>query len=293
MGFNIDFVSAWNAKWLAYALGQRHRAVVRNVSRSLSEDFTHLPELVSSCTGPLERMAKGLPLSDVRTDVQEFGLLVMLAQIAGSQLPALLIDTEAAPVPLLPPQSFLVSTLNGEYFSADQLELNFREFVQAASEMNGYALRPVEYVQKMFFRGLQHFLAARIAGVRWARKLPSHMYEEYRLAELGVVELAFAGGGGGGAEPPEQSSAANRGAGVYQRWTVHSVGGGNSLYWGGTHAAHTSPIYLNGLTTPLDVDLPTGTLYLAADAGPGGSYVWDNAIITVPSLNTIYYTKRF
>lgn len=291
-GRHFDLVSAWNARRLTHALWRRHFAVIRNTPRPLSGDLTTLPEIIQSYTRPLEKLAESLPLGDVRADIQEFGLLAMLAQDTGAELPVLSMNAGASAVPLLPPQGFWDSTLEGEYFSADQLTSNFQEFIHEASELKGHHLRSLNYVQKTFFRGLQRFLAARIAGVRWARKLPSQRYEEYRLAEVGVAELAFAGEGGGGA-PPGQQTGADSGAGLYQRWTVHTRGSGYSLFWGGTHAINTKPHYLNGVTTPLDVYLPTGTLFLAADAGPGGDRVWDDVIITVPSRHQVYYTKKF
>src|SRR5437588_6210385 len=104
-GFHFDLVSAWKARRLAHALRQRHHAVVGNVSLPSSGNLTSLPEVVRSYTSPLGRLAEeGIPLGDVRADVQEFGLLAMLAQNDGGSLPLLSMGEEVGAVPLLPPQ---------------------------------------------------------------------------------------------------------------------------------------------------------------------------------------------
>ncbi len=103
----------------------------------------------------------------------------------------------------------------------------------------------------------------------------------------------LAAGVGGGGESTSVSQ--NSGYRSLQEWTIHTLESGNSIYYGGTHAIRTQPIYLNAPTTPVDVILPMGTLFLAADAGPHGAYVWDSAVITVPSPspNPAFYTKAF
>ena len=151
------------------------------------------------------------------------------------------------------------------------------DMVQAYFEVIGMTAKlvqiPIQKAQEIFFNGLSTFLPARIAGVRWGKSLKNQSPP-----------------GGGIGEPPVGPGG---GGSMGQWWTANTRSSGLSMFYAGTHAVRYPPNYLSGLTTPLPIYLPMGTLYLGADAGPGGRVIWDTNMVTVPSQTPIFNTKAF
>jgi hypothetical protein len=290
--FDVDPKSARDAEQLAEALRRRHLDILGNAHGVLSE-FPYFLELSEeNFTQPLNEMAQEIPLKDVQIDVHEFGLLALLFRSRGLDFPVRLMGEGAVLVPILPPIGLLQLVFGRspfpnplinfyDFYLGDVVSFIYGLLRSAAGDNERSTTRPLEIAQQAFFKGLEPFLTARIAGVRWARK-----------QDEGPPP------GGGGRVPPLASGGpppAGKASGSAQLWKVHTVGSGLSLYYGGTHATRTTGIYLNGTTTPLQVFLPMGTLYLAADAGPGGALVWDDkkGHLRVPSYTPTYTTKSF
>jgi hypothetical protein len=77
-------------------------------------------------------------------------------------------------------------------------------------------------------------------------------------------------------------------------WTIHTSAGGLSLSYHGSHAVRLPIALPGGVTTPVTVFLPMGTLYIGANAGTAGSVLWDHTtMLTVPSPLPSYHTKVF
>jgi len=294
--FQID-ANSWNdARQLTAELQREHslRLADRDTIKNISFDYWDNDGGTSwqderkgdQFTGALSKFQEDIPLDDVAADVRDFRNLASLADEFNLKMPVAIIDHKLPPLPLLPRKGWRPLAALDPSLSRKGVEDMFGEILEISSMgLNGSLLLRQE-VQDAFFSGLSTFLAARIAGVRWVRKARG---EEIPGARL----LTAAAGGGGGS-----TSGEGRISG-FQKWTVHTIGVGYSLYYSGTHACRTGAIYLNAPTTPVDVHLPMGTLYLAANAGFGGGYVWDKSVITVPNPTPapgqppIYYTKAF
>jgi hypothetical protein len=114
--------------------------------------------------------ARGIPLKDVRIDVGDFGVLALVMRSRGLDFPVRLMGEGAVLVPILPPVGLLRPPFY--YFP----EANFSEVAEVMHRVlrsaNGENVRsatvPVDVAQQEFFKGLKSFLAALIAGVRWA-----------------------------------------------------------------------------------------------------------------------------
>jgi hypothetical protein len=235
-------------------------------------DFESVRRVRSRLTGPLEEVSQEIPMVDIRSDVQDFGVLVAYSQATGGNMLVLHIG-EKTTVPVLPQVGLLEQyQILGSPFTPPYFDWFRQESFK--SSFDGKALSQVSLhtAQEGFFLGLKSFLAARIGGVRWWRSQKS-------------------GGGGGG------TSGGVGGGGSAQLWEVHTDGSGLSLAYHGTHAARVPPTALpGGVTTPVDVYLPMGTLYIGANAGPHGAFIFDDQVVLkVPSQHPhpIHTTKVF
>jgi len=104
------------------------------------------------------------------------------------------------------------------------------------------------------------------------------------------------GMGGGGRSGGGGSTISAGGSSSAQMWEVHTAGSGLALAYHGTHAARIPVALPGGFTTPLDVYLPMGTLYLGANAGLGGAFMFDyGVILNVPSTHAspVHKTTAF
>jgi hypothetical protein len=152
----------------------------------------------------------------------------------------------------------------------------FREkFFQSLFDQKVIEQVSIKTAQDGFFSGLKSFLTARIGGVRWWRSRQS--------------------GGGGRSGGGGTSGGTGRG-GSAQIWEIHTNASGLSLAYHGTHAARVPTALPGGVTTPVNVYLPMGTLYLGANAGARGTFIFDyGVVLEVPSTDAhpIHKTKAF
>jgi hypothetical protein len=236
---------------------------------------------------PLDRLGgEGIPVRDISNDVSDFGTMLEISRYSEYPLPVIYMGENAVPVPLLPTHGLLMSVIRAAgspdpgYLWVEFLQsfLRFPPDIERQERGDTVVSGRVGQVEwqtahQSFFKGLSQYLAARIAGVTWARR--SQNSGSY--------------GGGPPAIPPGGSSSG-------QWWTALTQGTNLSLYYAGTHAVRHPPNYLSGTTappTPFPIFLPMGTCYLGADAGPHGSVVWDTAVITVPSQTPTFSTNKF
>ncbi len=285
--FRIDPRSLREAAHVIAALQkQQNRAIEIEIPR-LFRSFTYgfsVNEVGDLFSSPLRRLKEEISLDEVEADTEDFGMLSAIADKNNSRLPMMRCGLRT--VPVLPPRDALKRFKVNELFSLP-VESILEEVVNLPSDRS-FVMRPATTVKRIFFARLKDFVAARLAGVRWARRQTGEEASTFRNQSIVLAAGAGAGGGGGmirTAESPGYRS--------MQEWTIHTKGHGNSIYYGGTHAIRTEPIYLNAPTTPVQVFLPAGTLFLAADAGPAGEYVWDRSIVEVPSLTPVFKTKKF
>jgi hypothetical protein len=283
--FKVDANSLKRAQHLTDALaaqiaGREPDEVVRAFLRAPES-----AEAVADLTAPLDQMPEKLLWRDVRADVQEFDLLLALARISNTNILALDMGSERTRVPVLPAHGVLIGLIKMSLikdFQCEWVAELAQHLLQGALQETRERKVQLSWreAHTAFFEGLSTFLAARIAGVPWLT----------RQMDLPSPSGPPGPRGAGGRIPPRQ------------QWTVHTKASGLSLYYGGTHAVRVPANYLAGLTTPnlrgedpnLLVFLPMGTLYLAADAGPGGAIVWDDkSAVTVPSHRPDFYTKKF
>jgi len=285
--FHIDANSFKDARRLCAELQSAHRRVLAD-RKTIKNSYLSSWEDEGAddrFTQPLSEIRVDIPLDDVAADVRDFGNLSSLAEEFRLKLPVAVIDPKLPPLPLLPRRGWRQVSAIDPSLSQEIVEAMFEEILEISSMGLDRSMLPRKVVQDTFFSGLNTFLEARIAGVRWVK----HAGEEIPGTRL----LSAAVGGGG-----DTGGGGGRVSG-FQKWTVHSIGSGFSLYYSGTHACRNGAIYLNAPTTPVDVYLPMGTLYLAANAGFSGGYVWDKSVITVPSPTPApgqpptYYTKAF
>lgn len=273
--FYVNARTREQAASLTAALRERHETQVLEqrdeIIRSLRTQ--RRPERSFYFTEPLDGIDKEIPLQDLLIDVEEFGILSAFARVIDNRITTLQIG-EHLPVPVLPARGLLRTVLR--YIEKDGYRRFFDDFSDTVSELTRgeTVVKRLfwEEAKECFFSGLFDSLTTRIAGVRW------------------LWHLMATGGGG--------ASGLSGGSITGQWWTAHTRASGLSLYYGLTHAVRNPPNYLNGITTgvhaaPLPVFLPVGTLYMAADAGPGGTYVWDNSVVTVPSHTPSFSTSSF
>jgi hypothetical protein len=301
--FFVDPTSAEQAEELMQQLRSVHmklleepRELLRAYERTNMRGYRLFAE-------PMQKGPSDVPLRNLEADVDDFGEQCAVAKYLDKPLSGLRIDGERAPVPIL-----LSSSLFGPrrlMFLYQYMMEGLRDF---AEEENGMEIMPLEKAQESFFDGLRSFLAARIAGVRWMQR----RHGQGDRGEDGGGSSGFAKSGSGGGTGFFSSSGgggtSGRGGGggssTGQFWEVHTTTKHLSLYYGCTHAIRLPATHLGGLTTPdpsaspllcsLPVFLPMGTVYLAADAGPGGSLKWDTkGKITVPDLKPVYPAKDF
>ncbi|MFY9988548.1 MAG: hypothetical protein WAK31_27590 [Chthoniobacterales bacterium] len=274
--FKIDGQSGLKAQQLTDELFNQHLLLVEKQSLgSLRElDFSSV-DGTDLFFQPLQSLANQIPLEDVRIDLRDFGLFVALMKDMREDLVAVQINEGKITIPVLPSAEMIGLLLrsNGRAFD---------DYLSLAKQVNWGRGKPRRIswreASEAFFGGLRSFLAARISGFLWQNK-----------RSTGGPSWSGPSAAVRGGSPPPTSG------GSGQWWAVHTKSAGLSLYYGGTHVIRTPGIYLNGTTTPLNVFLPMGTLYLAADAGPGGGLIWDigKGPILVPSFTPTYKTSAF
>jgi hypothetical protein len=273
--FHIDKESYEEAERLTTDLRKSHTIIAGErgpeILRTLGGDPWELSRVIDDLARPLDDFVSEIPFRDIGTDVREFGIVAALARGSDRPMTALLMGSQGKPVPVLPAHGVLGILLRvGDPLRRTELARVFLEVVPPTMQV--IRLRVAE-AEDAFFHGLSSYLAARIAGVRWFR--------------LRMTQQPPAGGGSG---PP---GGPGGGGATGQWWIAKTNASGLSMYYAGTHAVRNPPNYLAGLTTPLPIHLPMGTLYLGADAGPGGSVVWDPNVVTVPSHSPTFNTRAF
>ncbi len=224
-------------------------------------------------------LPEGISVQDILEDIEDFAVLAALTERTGA--PHLAVRFGDRYVALLPARGvmntlarmdwpfwptpffdrFTQDWFRGGLYQSLELRLQERSWEQSKGD---------------FLSGLSLFLIARVAGTQWLNR--------------GGVSVQSAR-----SSTPSLSSAG-------QWWTVETQASGLSAYCAGTHAARVPADYLAGVTSVsgassqphLPVFLPLGTMYLAGDAGPGGTLVWDDkTFVTVPSATPLFATKRF
>jgi hypothetical protein len=246
---------------LAESLQTTHVALLDSWTLASELKYGLLPDQMQDIrahiTRALDDVARDIPMEDILGDVQDFAILSALNQNKqNDKMRGMRIGESGRVVPLLPP----VGTMEGSpSFLAYFLENN-------GLLESSIAFVPLELLREGFFSGIVSFLAARISGVR-----------KWRAGHLSTG----AGGSGLGISGAGIGSSA-------QLWEINTIGSGLSLAYHGTHVVRASPIALpGGVTTPVDVYLPMGTLYLGANAGPGGAFVFDHGVVlSVPDLSS-------
>lgn len=297
--FEIDPASSAEARHLADNLSYRHDDML---NRQIPESFQRIfgfsmDHLIQGFAEPLENLEKEIALQDVRNDVVDFGLMTAAVAKKTKELPVMLLGAKVEPevVPLLPAKDTLTSLSARDLLDSNPESLFAEILPESRSSRQKYVMRPVAFVQNLFFQKLSDFLTARIAGTRFHERQVELGKGEWR----GKVMYATAGGQGGGTvkiNHPEQ-----------QEWKVHArKSSEHSVYYTPVHA--TRPFgdrktlhsyYLNGLTPWVDVLLNYGEVYLGSDIGTDDDPIfWDDAKLTVPrsipeGQVPIYHAMRF
>jgi hypothetical protein len=231
-------------------------------------DFAQTKRARSQFTGPLSAISREVPMADIEADVQDFGVLVAYARMTDGLL-TVLDRGKGLVLPVLPHSGLLENYQRVGWPFVDPGSGWFRrKFFQAYFDISILGDAKVEVVQDGFFGGLQSFLTARIGGFRSRRS----------------------GGGGGGGGRGTGGGGTGGGSGgrtggtaTAQLWEINTSASGLQLGFVGTHSARPPTGLAGGVTTPVDVYLPFGTLYLAANASAGGSYVVDYGVqLNVP-----------
>ena len=284
--FRVDKLSLNRANELVTRLKHQQKRVIEIELPRAFRTFGYgsaLKDVASQFSDVLRRKRREIPLDDVEADVEDFGMLMAIAHETNARLPAIRLGLLKT-VPVFPPAGQLTSLPASRLFSASS-ESVLKE-ISGFGTNTALILRPAASLRELFFNRLRRFLAVRIAGVQWAT---SHIGDGAFSFQSQPASLAAGAGGGSGGTGGTSST----GYPSAQKWTVHTSGTGHSIYYGAYHGIRSRPIYLNAPTTPVEVFLPMGTIILAADAGPGGNYVWDRSVIEVPSLTPVYHTKAF
>lgn len=233
--------------------------------------------------GFVHRVRQALPKSivfqDILEDIQDFAVLSSISDEFGEFHPSVRFGENH--VPLLPARGMMkviARTVWRYYPYPIRREIVRDWFAAGFSRGSGLKIeeRSANESTGDFLKGLNLFMTARVAGTEW-------------LTRIGVAAYSS-----------RNTPAIHSPSG--QWWTVQSQAAGLSIHCAGTHAVRVPAHYLAGVTTvsvassqpQLPVFLPMGTIYLAGDAGPGGTLVWDDkTIVTVPSVNTLFATKSF
>jgi hypothetical protein len=280
------------ARLLAHDLTQKLSVLqgkqqLKEVAQAFFEG--HDLDLAKQFSEPLNALAEEVPVQDVKTDVEDFGLLSALAESGGSTLPALQVGKRA--VPLLPESSMAFDLLQELLHSFGNFQQLLRPIL-LQSLLRTTTPAGVETVplsrkesQAAFFSGFEPFLAHRILGCISGQSQTSVQGAESPSTQAtapSAFERKF--------EPAQKVQP--RGGGGGQVWTVHTARKGLALYCFGTHVARRNFIYLSAKTTPLDVFLNMGTWHLATQLTPG-NWVWDEAVIEVPSQDPTFETQTF
>lgn len=147
--FSIDAQSLAQAERLASELQDTQLSILEQESteglfdRVLSGPSTRDP--INNFTSPLTELASEIPILDISTDVQDFGLLAALSTYTNNYVLALPISEEKR-LPILPSLEQFRSALAFAPIGAIHI--------------------PIKEARETFFQGLSSYLAARIAGVR-------------------------------------------------------------------------------------------------------------------------------
>ena len=290
--FPFDETSTRQASELTNALRERHSKEVAERPAQLLEVGPQLEAVRKTrgrLTEPLDKISGDVPMEDILADVQDFGVLAAYSRMTDGLLSALRTGKDQSIIPLLPQVGLLEQYQRvGWPFVPPTFDWFRSKFFGSFGE-SAIIEVPWQKAQESFFTGLKSFLAARIGGFRWSRTTRSN--QQRRLGGIGGTIFGGGGtsGGGGGTGSSHGTSSA-------QMWEVHTAGSGLSLAYHGTHAARIPVALPGGFTTPVNVYLPMGTLYLGANAGSGGTFRFDYTVqLTVPSTHPhpVHTTKVF
>jgi hypothetical protein len=266
--FIFDKESMERAANLVAALQEIHSKEVEGSPErilSLDGNFKVIQDSRARLTSPLQEISRIIPMADVLEDLQDFGLLAAISQMTDKAMTVLNIRDGEETVPVLPERGLLEDWQRADWPFMPYYIRHRRDghFLRGFAE-NALKIVSLKEAQQGFFTGLRTFLTARIGGVKW----------------LGSKRFNSGGSGGGGGGGGTGSS----GASSAQLWEVHTPSrSGLSVAYHGTHAARTPIALPGGFTTPVNVYLPVGTLYLGADVGVGGTFIFDYAkMLTVP-----------
>ena len=298
--FKIDAASYAEARQLTDNLRHQHFDMLdRQIPASFQTIFGFsMDDLTQRFAHPLEDLEKEMAMKDVRNDVVDFGLLIAAVSKKTTEVPVMLVGSKVEPevVPLIPAKDSLTSISARDLFDSNPESLFSQMLPKSSRSSRKYGMRPVAFVQEVFFKKLSDFLTGRIAGTRFHDR----QVELGKAHWTGRVMYATAGRGGGGTvafNHPEQ-----------QEWEVRArKTSGHSVYYTPTHAIRPfadretrESHYLNGLTPNVGVLLNYGEIYLGSDINKVGDdpMVWDSAKVEIPrSIREgevpIYYAMDF
>lgn len=268
--FPFDEESAAEASSIVAALRESHFKEIEERPQTILSpggDLKLVQESRGRLTKPLREISREIPMKDVLDDLQDFGVLAAYGRMTDGVMTALRIRGGEAIVPLLPQHGLLEQYQRmGWPFMPPDFGWFREKFFHSGFDGNALQDVPLQKAQESFFSGLRSFLTARIGGVRWLRS--------NRFNSGGTGGGGGRKGGGGGV-----SSA--------QMWEVRTTASGLSLAYHGTHAARVPMALPGGVTTPVNVYLPVGTLWLGADVGVAGTFIFDYAkMLTVPDVSS-------
>lgn len=233
---------------------------------SLEGDFNVIQNSRARLTSPLQEISREIPMIDILEDLQDFGLLAAVSKMTDQEMAVINTRDNKEIVPVLPERGLLEEWQRANwphmpYFIQDG---RYGRFLRGFAE-DSLKIVSLKEAQQGFFTGLRSFLTARIGGVKW----------------LGSRRFKSRGTGGGRGSGVGTGSS---GASSTQLWEVRTPSrSGFSIAYHGTHAARTPIALPGGFTTPVNVYLPVGTLYLGADVGVGGTFIFDYAkMLSVP-----------
>jgi hypothetical protein len=249
-------------------------------------NFESVQRIRNRLIRPLMKISREIPVEDICDDLEDFGVLAAYGQATDGVMTVLRIEENKTVVPVLPQVGLLeqYQMVGWPSFPPDFGWFR-RKFFQVSFDESRLGQVPIKKAQDGFFAGLKSFLAARIGGVRWWRS---------RQSDGGGGTTG--GGGGRGYGGSGGGSGGAGGGRSAQMWEINTDGHGLSLAYHGTHAARVANALPGGVTSPVDVYLPMGTLYLGANAGPSGTFIFDyGVVLNVPSTHArpVHTTKAF
>jgi hypothetical protein len=271
--FHIDTASKHLAENLSNSLRDVNTEAMPKIGHAfLSSSSTREERARATAvlTDPLRHISREIGLSGVEADVWEFGLLGALA--SATDRPIRAVEVGSRPIPVLPAPAVLSPVLGVaerviDRISGRQVRVEIVTAVLDEIMLSGPGLHvTVAEAQHVFFEGLYPYLAACIAGFSWLRSFVNR-----------------------GLTPPATEAQGT----ITQSWTVHTRQHGLSMYYAGTHAIRNPPNYGGGVTTPLSIHLPMGTLYLGANRADTGGTIWEPTVVTVPSHTPVFHATRF